>query len=134
MADSKRPTLTVDERPERGTRATRRLRREGLVPGVVYGGTDGECHPFKVGTRELRQVLVDGSALIDLKLGAGKTSPVIVKDQQLHPVRDEVVHIDLLEVDLEREDPVPGRGPCRGGEDAPGVQARAACSSRSPTS
>jgi large subunit ribosomal protein L25 len=38
MAEGSRPTLTVEERPERGTRATRRLRRAGLVPGVVYGG------------------------------------------------------------------------------------------------
>ena len=37
MADGDRPTLTVEERAERGSRATRRLRREGWVPGVVYG-------------------------------------------------------------------------------------------------
>ena len=54
MADGNRPTLSVAERSERGTRATKRLRREGLVPGVVYGGSDGGSHSFKVGTRELR--------------------------------------------------------------------------------
>ena len=41
MADEKRPILSAQERPERGTRATKRMRREGLVPGVVYGGSDG---------------------------------------------------------------------------------------------
>ncbi len=69
MADSKRPTLSVDERPEHGSRAVRRLRRTGLVPGIVYGGTDGDCVSFKVDSRVLRKVLVDGSALIDLEIG-----------------------------------------------------------------
>jgi large subunit ribosomal protein L25 len=122
MADSNRPTLTVEERPERGTRANKRLRREGLVPGIVYGGPDGECHPFKVGALELRKVLVDGSALIDLALGGGKTRPVIVKDQQLHPVRGEVVHIDLLEVDLKQTIQSQVAVHVEGAENAPGVR------------
>ncbi|HEY6780055.1 MAG TPA: 50S ribosomal protein L25 [Thermoleophilaceae bacterium] len=122
MADSNRLTLTVDERPERGTRANKRLRREGLVPGIVYGGPDGECHPFKVGVLELRRVLADGAALIDLELGGGKTRPVIVKDQQLHPVRGEVVHIDLLEVDLKQTIQSQVAIHVEGADDAPGVR------------
>ena len=42
MADGQRPTLDVEDRPERGTRAAKRLRHEGYVPGVVYGGKDGD--------------------------------------------------------------------------------------------
>jgi large subunit ribosomal protein L25 len=122
MADSNRPTLTVEERSERGTRANKRLRRQGLVPGIVYGGTDGECHPFKVDSLVLRKVLVDGSALIDLELGSGKSRPVIVKDQQLHPVRGEVVHIDLLEVDLKQAIQSQVAVHVEGAEDAPGVR------------
>jgi large subunit ribosomal protein L25 len=98
MAD--RPTLEVELRDSRGSRATRRLRRAGLVPGVLYGGSHQEGVSFQVGTRELRRVLVDGSALVDVKLGGEKTVPAILKDRQLHPVRDEVTHIDFLEVDL----------------------------------
>jgi large subunit ribosomal protein L25 len=121
MADGSRPTLSVDERPERGTRASKRLRREGLVPGVVYGGGDGDSVSFKVDARVLRQVLVDGSALIDLKVG-GKTRPVIVKDQQLHPVRDEVVHIDLLEVRLDEKIQTQVSVHIEGVEEAPGIK------------
>jgi large subunit ribosomal protein L25 len=101
MPDSKRPSLQVEEREERGTRATRRLRREGYVPGVVYGGSDGDSSSFKVNARELRAVLHEGSALFDLKLGGGRARPVIVKDQQHHPVRGELIHIDLLQVRLD---------------------------------
>src|SRR5215218_5323080 len=121
MATTTRPILSVEERPERGTRAVRRLRREGFVPGVVYGGTDGDSTSFKVGARELRQVLVDGSALIDLDVD-GSTRPVIVKDQQRHPVRDELIHIDLLEVRLDEKIQTQVSVHLEGGEEAPGIK------------
>jgi large subunit ribosomal protein L25 len=120
MAD--RPTLEVDERTERGTRATRRLRRSGLVPGVVYGGRGQEdATSFKVDARVLRHVLVDGSALIDLKVD-DKTLPVIVKDRQLDPVRDEIIHIDLLEVRLDEKIQTQVGVQIEGVEDAPGIK------------
>jgi large subunit ribosomal protein L25 len=121
MADGKRPTLDVEDRTERGTRAAKRLRREGYVPGVVYGGKDGDSTSFKVNSRTLRQVLVDGSALIDLKVG-GKTRPVIVKDQQQHPVRDELLHIDLLEVRLDEKIQTQVSVHLEGAEEAPGIK------------
>jgi large subunit ribosomal protein L25 len=120
MADGKRPTLDVEDRPERGTRAAKRLRREGYVPGVVYGGKDGESTSFKVNWRDLRQVLT-GSALIDLKVG-GKTRPVIVKDQQQHPIRDELLHIDLLEVRLDEKIQTQVSVHLEGAEEAPGIK------------
>jgi large subunit ribosomal protein L25 len=121
MATSTRPTLTAEERSERGSRAVRRLRRSGLVPGVVYGGTDGESTSFTVNSRALRQVLVDGSALIDLEV-AGRTRPVIVKDQQFHPVRGEVMHIDLLEVRLDEKIQTTVAVHIENIEEAPGIK------------
>jgi len=115
-----RPTLEAQERPEQGSRSSRRLRREGFVPGIVYGG-DGACTPFKVGTKELRAALVSGSAVIDLKVGDAGSRPVIVKDQQQHPVRGEVLHLDLLEVNLREKIQAPVRVELIGAEDAPGV-------------
>src|SRR5215207_9035240 len=121
MADEKRSILSAQERPERGSRATKRMRREGLVPGVVYGGSDGASVTFKVDSRVLRQVLVDGSALIDIEVG-GKKRPVIVKDQQLHPVREEIIHIDLLEVRLDEKIQTIVAVHVEGSEEAPGVK------------
>jgi large subunit ribosomal protein L25 len=121
MADSKRPQLSVDERPERGTRATRRLRRDGQVPGVIYGGSD-DTLSFKVNSRVLRQVLVDGAALFDVALGGGKARPVIIKDQQYHPVRDELLHIDLLEVRLDEKIRSMVSIELEGAEESPGVK------------
>ena len=119
---SKRPTLSVDVREERGSRATRRLRRAGLVPGVLYGGSHDEPVSFKVGDRELRRILVDGSALIDVEIGGEKSVPAILKDRQLHPVRDEVTHVDFLEVDLKEKIRAPVAIELEGGEEAPGVK------------
>ena len=122
MAEGKRPELLVEERAERGSRATRRLRREGLVPGILYGGSVEDPVSFKVPARELRQVLVDGSALIDVKIGGGKSHPVIVKDQQFHPVRGNVEHIDLLEVRLDEKIHAQVSVELEGVEEAPGVK------------
>jgi large subunit ribosomal protein L25 len=119
---SQRPTLSVDVRDERGSRATRRLRRAGLVPGVLYGATHPETVSFKVGDRELRRILVDGSALIDVEIGGEKSVPAILKDRQLHPVRDEVMHIDFLEVNLSEKIHASVSIELEGADDAPGVK------------
>jgi large subunit ribosomal protein L25 len=119
---SDRPTLAVDIREERGSRASRRLRRAGQVPGVLYGGSHDETVSFKVGDHDLRRVLVDGSALIDIEIGGEKSVPAILKDRQLHPVRDEVVHVDFLEVDLKQKIRASVTLEIEGAEDAPGVR------------
>jgi large subunit ribosomal protein L25 len=118
----KRPQITVEERAERGSRAVRRLRRDGFVPGVVYGGGAGDCTSFKVNGRELWQAMHLGAQLYDLKVGGGKARPVIVKDQQRHPVRDELLHIDLLEVRLDETIQTPVPVELHGVEEAPGVK------------
>jgi large subunit ribosomal protein L25 len=121
MAD-KRPQIAVAERPEQGSRAVRRLRKEGFVPGVVYGGGDGDCVAFKVNERELWHAMHTGAALFDLKIGNGKALPVIVKDQQRHPVRDELMHVDLLKVRLDEKIQTPVPVELSGVEEAPGVK------------
>jgi large subunit ribosomal protein L25 len=122
MAAGTRPSLSVEERSERGSREARRLRRAGFVPGVLYGASHTEPVSFKVGERDLRRVLVDGSALIDVKIGGEKSVPVIVKDQQIHPVRDEVMHLDLLEVRLDEKIHATVSIELHGAEEAPGVK------------
>ena len=122
MAAAKRPQLAVQERSEQGSRPVRRLRKSGFVPGVVYGGENGECRPFKVGARELRHALHAGSAVIDLTLGGDGAVPVMVKDQQLHPVRSEVMHLDLIQVNLREKVHAPVSVDLVNGDEAPGVK------------
>ena len=115
-----RPLIAVEERAERGSRSIRRLRRSGYVPGVVYGGS--ECHSFKVGARELWHALQEASPVYDLRIGDATTIPVMVKDQQKHPVRDEVMHVDLLEVNLRVKIQAPVAVDIEGADEAPGVK------------
>ncbi|MEQ8835136.1 MAG: 50S ribosomal protein L25 [Miltoncostaeaceae bacterium] len=93
--------ITARPRTELGNGPTRRLRREGLVPGIVYEpGTPSI--PLAVDARELRRAIADGAAtgVIDLTIEGGSTRPVLIKEWQLHPVRGEVTHIDFQEVNL----------------------------------
>jgi len=122
MADGNRPSLAVQERQERGSRETRRLRRSGLVPGVLYGASHPDPVSFKVGARDLRNLLAQGAALFDVEIGSEKSVPVILKDQQNHPVRGEVMHVDLLEVRLDEKIQSTVSVELEGGEEAPGVK------------
>jgi large subunit ribosomal protein L25 len=118
---SNRPTIDVSVRGEFGSRVTRRLRKSGQVPGVVYGASDGSCVSFAVDARELRRVLVGAGALIDLKVG-GDTRPVILKDMQQHPVRGDIMHVDFVQVRLDEKIQTTVPLHAEGGEEAPGVK------------
>ena len=119
MAD-RRTLLDIQPREERGSRSNRRLRREGLVPGVIYGGK-GDCESFKVDARHLRAVLAEGHALFDVETASGR-QPVIVKDQDNDEVRGFVRHLDLLRVRLDQKIQSVVVLELVGGDDAPGVK------------
>ena len=119
MAAHDRTLIQTKPRTERGSRANRRLRREGLVPGVLYGH-GREPVTFTVNEFELRAVLKQGHALMDVTVDEGIV-PVIVKATQHHPVRGGFTHIDLLEVDLKQTIQSYVHIELIGAEDAPGV-------------
>jgi large subunit ribosomal protein L25 len=115
-----RATLRVQPREQFGSRNSRRLRRTGRVPGVVYGGGN-EARPFEVGERDVRNVLVHGGALIEVEFEGEKGTPVVVKEQQRDPVRGDLLHLDLLEVRLDEEIEAEVTIELLGAEEAPGV-------------
>jgi large subunit ribosomal protein L25 len=91
--------LNVEVRDQTGTGAARAARRDGKVPGVLYGG---DKNPVAIAVRanEFRKALYTGKLLghlVTLKHG-GETQPVIAKAVQLHPVTDEPWHFDLYRV------------------------------------
>ncbi len=92
------------ERDSRGTRESRRLRKQGLIPGVLYG-RGKEPHAFCVAERELRRALTgDGGlhAILDVTLDGQNTArPSILKQYQQDPVKGTLTHIDLQEVRLD---------------------------------
>src|SRR6266536_5560746 len=99
-----RVKLEVVERESRGSAETRRLRKQGLIPGVLYGrGKDP--HPFCVPERELRRALTGAGglhAILDVTMDGDSGRPSILKSYQQDPVRGTLTHIDLQEVRLDQ--------------------------------
>ena len=120
MAGTDTAALPVASRPVEGSRATRRLRRRGLVPGVVYGGSDTP-KAFEVEAKLLRHTLAHAGAVLDLAIDGGAAEPVIVKDVQRHPVRGETMHVDLLRVNLSQPIHSTVMLELHGADEAPGV-------------
>ena len=116
-----RPSFKVSGRTEFGSRTARRLRRSGLVPGVVYTGGE-EARPFQADAHDLALFINEGHALFDLEIeGEGKV-PVVIKEEQRHPVRGDLIHIDCQQVDLEQEIQADVAIELVGADDAPGVK------------
>jgi len=100
-----RVKLTVREREGRGSGDARRLRREGFIPGVLYG-SGKEPHAICIPERELRRVLTGQGglhAILDVVLEGQKTTHAsILKDYQQDPIRGHISHVDLQEVRLDQ--------------------------------
>ncbi|HWE12603.1 MAG TPA: 50S ribosomal protein L25 [Solirubrobacteraceae bacterium] len=102
MARAESTALKVTSRQAAGSRKARRLRRQGDVPGVLYGG-GGEPVSFQVPARALRQALAHAGAVLDLSVEGGSSSPVVLKELSRHPVTGETIHVDLLRVRLDQK-------------------------------
>ena len=121
MASGDRAILKAAPRSEFGSRESRRLRRSGLIPGVVYSEGD-QAVPFKVEDREVRLILVEGHALFDLAIEGSDPVPVVIKEQQHHPVRGNIEHLDLQRVRLDQAIEAEVAIELEGADDAPGVK------------
>ena len=113
--------LDVNSRSADGSRAARRLRRSGRVPGVLYGG-GGEALGFDADARELRLALAGSGAVLDLSIDGQKATPVVLKEAQRDPVRGETTHVDLLRVDLNEKIHAVVPIELTGVEESPGVK------------
>jgi large subunit ribosomal protein L25 len=100
-----RVKLLVKERESRGSADARRLRREGFIPGVLYGNGK-KPYAICIPERELRRVLTGAGglhAILDVELEGQKTTHAsILKDYQQDPIRGHISHVDLQEVRLDQ--------------------------------
>ncbi len=95
--------MNAEPRSDSGKGASRRLRKEGLVPAIVYGG---EKDPAMVSLKhnELIHELENEATytqIIDLKVG-GDTEKVILRDLQRHPYKNKVMHADFYRVNMKQ--------------------------------
>src|SRR5581483_2388852 len=115
--------VTAEPRADQGKGASRRLRRAGKVPAVLYGGK-GETEMISLSHNEMSKHVQQEAFfahILTLNLG-GNAQQVVIKDLQRHPVNESIIHADFLRVlaDVAIRMQVPLH--FKGGEVAPGVK------------
>ena len=96
--------LEATQRDTFGRNNAGRLRRQGRIPAVLYGGAGTQGTPVAVDPKELLRILRSSGAntLISLNLPGAGTAKVLVKEYQLHPVRQELLHADFYRVAMDK--------------------------------
>ena len=97
--------LEATSRDTFGKNEARRTRRDGKVPGILYGGDGGRATPIAVSPRALLKILHSESGLntlISLKLAGAGDARVLVKDFQLDPVTHQMLHADFYRVAMDK--------------------------------
>ena len=114
--------LTIQKRDGTGKERAKRLRREGRVPAVMYGGAAPEN--IAVDPREVTRIMQGhegGTQLLRVSFGeAGDARMVIIRDMQFDPVSERLIHVDLQEVRMDR--PIQVTVPLRHVGEAAGVK------------
>jgi large subunit ribosomal protein L25 len=93
-----RTKLQVRVRDGRGTKDAKALRASGDIPGVIYSATS-ETQAIAINARDLRHAVTAHGihSILDVAVDEQPTRPVLIKEFQLDPVRDRVIHVDLHE-------------------------------------
>src|ERR687892_2604511 len=99
-------TIPAAKREGLGKGGARSVRREGRVPGILYGHGE-ESIPLSVDARELQRLVHSVSienTIVDLSLkGARQPYKVLIREIQRHPTRDEYLHIDFFHVAMDEK-------------------------------
>lgn len=93
--------MNVEKRSDIGSNHVNKLRAEDMIPGVIYKRGEETQHIQVNGAEFLRTYRIAGTtSIIDLQLD-GKTHSVIIKDLQTHPVKNQYLHIDFQELNMD---------------------------------
>ena len=95
-------TVTAEVRDSRGKNEARRTRREGHIPAVVYGAYKDPVS-VAVNPREILKIVhskTGYNTIFNLTIAGGETTPVMVVDQQVDPIKGTLLHADLKRIDL----------------------------------
>ena len=97
-------TVAAEIRNTRGKNEARRLRAAGSVPAILYG-VGGEAESVSVSPKELTKILhskTGHNTIFNLSIAAKETTPAMIVDWQLDPIKDRLLHADLKRIDLNR--------------------------------
>ena len=94
--------LEVNKRDLSGKKASKQIRREGLVPGIYYSHDSKQSISFSIDKKVLLEAQKSGANIFNINVGSKKRN-VIFKSVQYHPVTDEILHIDLYGVKMDEK-------------------------------
>ncbi|MGE5551982.1 MAG: 50S ribosomal protein L25 [Bacteroidota bacterium] len=97
--------LEAEIRAEKGTGAAHALRRQGLIPAVVYSKTNTEMLKLSLRATERLVAFAGTGRLVNLAIKRGKKTektPVLIKELQRNPIRGEIIHVDFHAVALDK--------------------------------
>ena len=113
-------TVTAEVRASRGKNEARRTRKAGNIPAVVYGASQ-DAVSVAVNPKDLYKIIRSSTGLntiFKLSIAGGETTPVMVVDQQVDPIKGHLLHADLKRIDLAKRIkitvPVPTEGEAAG--------------------
>jgi len=93
--------ISVEERKKTGKGVSRRLRREGLIPGVIYG-REIDSKPLTVDPEDIKNK-VNTNAIIDLKIGEDEEKTTMIKDFQKDVIKNKIIHVDFQQIFMDEK-------------------------------
>ena len=97
-------TVTAEVRSSRGKNEARRTRRAGQIPAVVYGAYK-DAISVALNPKDIHKIIRSSTGLntiFNLSIAGGETTPVMVIDEQVDPIRGTLLHADLKRIDLSK--------------------------------
>jgi large subunit ribosomal protein L25 len=97
--------VSAESRESRGKNEARRTRKQGKIPAIIYGAFQ-DPRPVNVNPKDILRILrskTGHNSIFDVEILGAEKTPVIVADEQYHPVTGALMHIDLKRIDLARK-------------------------------
>ena len=97
--------VTAEARESRGKNEARRVRVSGRIPAVIYGAFQ-DPRAISVNPKDILRIIhskTGHNSIFDVEVAGAEKTPVIVADEQYHPVKGTLMHIDLKRIDLTRK-------------------------------
>jgi large subunit ribosomal protein L25 len=93
--------IEINKRENTGKKSVKQLRRDGNIPGVYYSPTSENSTPIFITQGEYHEAIKSGARIFNILVG-GKKQTVLFKSVQYHPVTDQVLHIDLYGIRMDK--------------------------------
>jgi len=93
--------IDIKKRESLGKKGVKRLRREGMIPGIYYSPNSERSTPIVISRGDFHEAVKSGARIFNISVGEKKQN-VLFKSVQYHPVTDQVLHIDLYGIRMDR--------------------------------